>query len=43
MQYQIELRPEAEEDLNSIYDWSLLNFGQETADKTIGMILRGIR
>ena len=43
MQYQINLRPEAEDDLNSIYDWSVLNFGKETADKTMNMLLRRIR
>ncbi len=43
MQHQIDLQPEAEDDLNSIYSWSLLNFGRETADKTMGSILAGIR
>ena len=42
MQYRIEIRPEAHEDLKSIEDWSLLNFGWETALKTLDGLFRGM-
>lgn len=43
MQYQIKILPEAWEDLKTIEDWYLLNFGVETALKVTDSILNAIR